>query len=161
MDLLFSVSEQKLERLDNNVVASYAKNYINCVFLFDEDDWGSLDKMALFVDATGNKYITDLGVNLECRCNIPDPVLEGNHFKVSVFAGDRMTSSQETIKIVPSGYDDKVDEIVHSENTADNENVKIIRCNSDIDYRRIKIVFDDDELIPIRLNHFERSEHPY
>ena len=150
-----------IERLDKNKVASYAKNYIRCVFDFDEEDWGNLDKMALFVDAKGDKYVVDLGYELTCRCNIPDEVLEGNHFKVSVFAGDRMTSVQETVSVYPSGFDDKIDEIIHSENTADNENVKIIKCDGKIDYRKVKLVFDDEDMIPIRLNYFENQEHPY
>lgn len=161
MDLLFNVVNQTLERIDKKTVASYAKNYINCVFEFDEKDWGSLDKMALFVDAEGNKYVVDLGIELTCRCNIPEPVLFGNHFKISVFAGDRMTSTQETISVISSGYDENVDKIVHSENTADNENVKVIKCNGDVDYRRIQILFDDDDLVPIRINRFEKNEHPY
>lgn len=161
MDLLFTVKKQVLERIDSNKVASYAKNYINCVFEFDEYDWANLDKMALFVDAKGDKYIVDLGYELTCRCNIPDDVLKGNRFKVSVFAGERMTSTQETITIYPSGLDDKIDEIIHTENTADNENVKIIKCNGKIDYRKIHFVFDKDDVIPIRLNQFETQEHPY
>lgn len=161
MKLLFKVNKQTLERLDDNVVASFAKNYIICVFDFDEKDWGALDKMALFTDAMGNKYVVDLGYNLKCECNIPEEVLMGNHFKVSVFAGDRMTSTQETITIQPSGYDENVDEIIHTENTAENEDVKIIYCNGDIEYRRIRVRFEDEGLIPIRLNRFEREEHPY
>lgn len=161
MNLLFNVNYQTLERLDKNRVASYAKDYIICVFDFDEKDWGSLDKKALFVDSNGNKYVVDLGIALQCECNIPEEVLKGNHFKVSVFAGDRMTSTQETISVHPSGYDEKVDEIIHSENTANNENVKIIKCNGEIDYRFIRTIFDDDSFIPIRINRFEREEHPY
>lgn len=161
MNLLFSVDYQTLERLDKNRVASYAKDYIICVFDFDEKDWGSLDKKALFVDANGNKYIVDLGIALQCECNIPEEVLKGNHFKVSVFAGDRMTSTQETIAVHPSGYDEKVDKIIHSENTANNEDVKIIKCNGEIDYRFVRTIFDDEDFIPIRINRFEREEHPY
>lgn len=159
MDLLFSIKNQELVRIDNNLVASYSKNYITCLFDFEAEDWGSLYKQVLFVDSKGTKYVVDLGYSLQNRCNIPDDVLKGNYFKVSVFAGDRITSTQEKILVHPSGYNDK---ITHIENTADNDNVKIIKyCDDKIDYRRIRLLFDDEDIIPITLNRWKKQEHLY
>ena len=101
MKIYFDVNKTILKRKDDNILASYSKNIDKCVFNCD-DCWSDIYKYALFTSALNKQYIEDLGFGHKVSCVIPDEVMKGNYFSVSIFGGDRKTTIQEDILIEPS-----------------------------------------------------------
>lgn len=150
MDLKFNVKKQKLERLDSNEIASFTRNYIHVMFDFDEF-WQDLQKYVIFTSVDNNKYVMKLGYGKELSCKIPEEVLTGAFFKISVFGGDLLTTSEEIILVNSSGYISDIDDM----NLDDAINSSIY----DYGFVSRKKHFDED--IDERLNQFEIEEHPY
>lgn len=150
MNLKFKLDKQKLIRLDDEEIATYTRNYIHITFIFDEV-WCNLKKYALFVTPNQSRYVVSLGYGKEITCFIPNEVLENAFFKVSVFADDLLTSTQQTVLVSDSGYIPDIDDMEEDE---------VITTNviSFSDGRRKK---NCDEDRNERLNRFEISEHPY
>lgn len=119
MKICFNVQKQTLERQDNEMLASYSKNFIRCAFKC-LDQWEHIYKYALFSDVSNKKYIVKLGYGEEVSCKIPCDVLKGNYFSVSVFGDNRLTTNQETILLEPSGFSDAVEKLIDS-NTMDSD----------------------------------------
>jgi len=113
MKIHFTVEEQTLEREDNQILASYSKNFVRCVFKCG-CYWSDIYKYALFSDVSNKKYIVDLGYGSIVQCHIPTDALKGNYFSVSVFGGDRLTTNQETVLVEPSGFSDAVENFLES-----------------------------------------------
>lgn len=126
MKLCFTVEESSLTRQDENIVVSYGKNANKCVFHCDHF-WKNLYKKALFTDYKNKQYIVLLGTGKRVSCNIPNEVLQGNLFYISVFgeelsisyalegtSPDRYTTTQETIYIQPSGFTNKTEEVLEN-----------------------------------------------
>lgn len=153
MTLVFKTYGQKLERQDDEVIAGYARNYIDVAFIFDKF-WIDLLKYALFVEPDGTRHIVELGYGKELGCLIPNDVMKNTYFYISVFAGDLLTSTQEMILVSPSGYIDDLDNI---------DEDKIIKGTSTNNF----IILDNkknteyDDYYCERRNRFERREHPY
>lgn len=150
MNLVFLIRKQKLKRIGSEEIAGFARNNIYATFDFDEL-WKDLEKYAIFVSADKNRSIVRLGYGKELSCIVPEQVLEGAYFKVSVFGGDLLTSTQSTILLSSSGYISEIDDM----------DIDDIIQNTTTDYMKVyrKKHFDED--IDVRLNKFEISEHPH
>ena len=150
MNLKFIVNGQKLSRIDDVEIAGFARNYIHVTVDFDYN-WKDLEKYALFVTPNDNRYVVNLGYGKVLSCQIPNDVLEFAYFKFSVFAGDLLTSTQETVIVSSSGYILDLDDL---------DEDGIIQSNVDLDitYHRNRY---DDECVPLRRKKFIEDEHPY
>lgn len=150
MKIHFSVCKQQLNRLDDDIIASFSKNFLQCSFCF-EDEWTDVYKYALFTDVDGNQYVVELGMKNHVDCLVPEEVLQNNYFLLSVFGGDRLTTTQETILVQPSGLNSSI------LNGLENGSLETTTSSLSDDYYR-KIV---DEYYCYRHNLFEIHEHPY
>ena len=149
MNLEFKLEKQKLIRLDDEEIATYARNYIHVTFDFDKL-WCDLKKYALFVTPNNNRYVVKLGYGKKISCAIPNEVLENAYFKISVFADDLLTSTQETILVSPSGYIPDIDDMDEDE---------VLETQILVSEKSRKKHFDED--LDERVNRFEIAEHPY
>ena len=104
MDLNFEIQKQILKRLDENILVNKSKNYVKANFTFNTIEWRNIEKFVIFKDSWGHAYVQSLGKSCDCTCDLPDEVLKGTHIKVSVYGGDRVTSNELTILLLPSGY---------------------------------------------------------
>lgn len=151
MNLEFKLDKQKLTRLDDEELATYTRNYIHVTFIFDKL-WCNLKKYALFVTPNDNRYVVKLGYGKQITCNIPNEVLENAFFKISVFADDLLTSTQETVLVSSSGYIPEIDDMDEDE---------VIEGKSKMFTSKGKRKKCYDEEFNERLNRFEIAEHPY
>ena len=149
MNLQFYIKGQKLSRCDDLEIAGFARNYIYVTVNFDHN-WKELEKYALFVTPDESRYVVHLGFGKELSCQIPNEVLTGAYFKISFFAGDLMTSTQQTVPISSSGYISDLDNL---------DEGSII--NSDIDFIVHARTNWDDDYMPLRRKKFIEDEHPY
>lgn len=150
MKLYFCVNKTTLERKDDEILASYSKNFDICVFNCD-DCWSDIYKYALFTGVSNKQYIEDLGFGHKVSCVIPDEIMKGNYFSVSVFGGDRKTTIQQNILIEPSGFTDETEKAF--EQSDENE---ITLSPSYVEYsHRVGCQCN------LRWNAFEIEEHPY
>lgn len=152
MKLYFSIKKNKLIRQDNEIITSFSKNINKCIFkcekpLFD------VYKYALFIDAIGNQEILDLGFGEEVSCIIPEETLQSNYFSVSVFGGDRFTTTQERIIVERSGLNNDSIKKIESDDINDSNNIEI---DDEEEHHK----FYDREY-QYRQNRFEKLEHPY
>lgn len=108
MNLEFEVTGQTLKRTDSNEVVNKNYNFYRCRFTFNEDDdWFDLNKFAIFRDGWGTQYTAHIGKgSTKLCCMIPDEVLNGTYFKVSIYAGDLYSTNNVTIQLLESGYRD-------------------------------------------------------
>lgn len=150
MNLIFLIRKQKMKRIGSDEIAGFARNHIHATFDFDEL-WKDLEKYAIFVSADKSRSIVRLGYGKELSCIVPEQVLKGTYFKVSVFGGDLLTSTQNTILLSSSGYISDIDDM----------DIDDIIKDTTTDYMKVyrKKHFDED--IDVRLNKFEISEHPH
>lgn len=149
MNLKFELKKQKLIRLDDEEIATYARNYIHVTFNFDKV-WCNLKKYALFVTPDNNRYVVKLGYGKKITCSIPNEVLENAYFKISVFADDLLTSTQETVLVSASGYIPEIDDMDEDE---------VLETQILFSEKPRKKHFDED--LDERVNRFEIAEHPY
>ena len=150
MNLKFKLEKQKLIRLDDEEIATYARNYVDITFYFDKV-WYNLKKYALFVTPNDDRYVIKLGYGKEITALVPNEVLQNAFFKVSVFADDLLTSTQQTVLISSSGYILDIDEMDEDD---------IIEGKTSLHYNENrKKHYDEDR--NERINKFEISEHPY
>lgn len=149
MTLVFTLNRQKLTRQDDEEIATYSRNYIHVTFIFDEL-WYNLKKYALFVAPNEDRYVVKLGYGKKLSCSIPNEILENAFFKVSVFADDLLTSTQETVLVSSSGYIPEIDNM-DEEDVLETNIIKLFSSQ--------KKNFDEDR--NERLNKFEIAEHPY
>lgn len=105
MNLEFEVNGQVLKRTDDNEVVNKNYNIYRCIFTFEDEDWVDLNKFAIFKDGWGNTETVHIGKNSnKLCCLVPNEVLNGTYFKVSIYGGDQMATSNVSIPMVTSGY---------------------------------------------------------
>lgn len=100
MVLKFYVKNQTLVHNGHDTVASGSKNYLFAEFRFSKE-WAGINKTAVFTSADGSKsyhMLLDKG-----RCAVPAEVIAEGGFYISVFGGDRITSTQIYIDVSESG----------------------------------------------------------
>ena len=149
MNLDFYLKGQELIRCDDKEIAGFSRNYIYVTIHFDHN-WVNLEKYALFITPNDSRYVVRLGYGKDLACQIPNEVLENSFFKISVFGGDLLTSTQETIMVRSSGYITDLDEL---------DEGSIIQSN--IDFSVIPRKNWDDDHKQLRRKKFIEDEHPY
>lgn len=100
MQLEFKVSEQTLTLESKQNVVADSLNYLTCHFTFT-DEWKDITKTAVFIsntDAVYNVILKD-----DC-CEVPWEVIEAPSFRVSVFGGNRITTTVLAVNVSESGY---------------------------------------------------------
>ena len=104
--LEFEVHNQVLTRVDSQDVVSKSHNIYKCRFTFEEDsEWFDKNKFAIFTDGWGNSTTQHLGKNGEIlTCLVPEKMLKGSYFKISVYAGDLVTTNNVSVALIKSGY---------------------------------------------------------
>ena len=108
MILNFEINQQIIERTESNILVNKSKNYVECNFKFKTNEWTGIEKFAIFKDSWGDPYRVHLGDECESTVIVPEAALKGTYFKVSVYGGDRITTDEKTIPLIPSGYTLKV-----------------------------------------------------
>ena len=124
--LYFTIDKNQLARDDDNILASYSRNINKCVFCCGER-LGDIYKYALFTGVLGEQYIEELGFGRRVTCKIPNDILKGNYFSVSVFGGNRFTTTQENVLIQPSGFTDKTEDLFESGKSSDVSSFEILQ----------------------------------
>lgn len=104
--LKFVVTDQIITRTDTFQPVAKSQNYLRASFTFD-GGWGSGTKIAIFQAGCKN-YEMMLDENNECLVPWEALAVSGNIF-VSVYCGDRITSSKAMVRVLPTGYTDNVD----------------------------------------------------
>lgn len=157
MKLYFTVNKQTLQREDCEMLASFSKNFVRCVFKC-EHPWDDIYKYALFSDSLNKKYIVPLGYGKKVQCKIPCDVLKGNYFSVSVFGGDRLTTNQENILVDPSGFSDAVEQLFESQTMSSDSSMLTTSADTvDIDRPRLVTCFHGYTI----LKNPQHDEHLY
>ena len=104
VNLKFSVKNNILSRLDNNKVVNNTHNVYRCIFNLD-GSWEGINKFVVFVDGWGNRTNVHLGKGIDdLSCIIPNSVLKGTYFKLSLYGGDLLTTNYVSIGLIQSGY---------------------------------------------------------
>lgn len=156
MKLRFNVHKQTLCREDDEMLASYSKNFVRCKFKC-HPPWDDVYKYALFSDTSNKKYAVDLGYGYDVQCKIPCDVLKGNYFSVSVFGGNRLTTNQETILLNPSGFSDAVENLFENPTNSNSDILTTSADSVDSDRPRLVTCFNGFTI----LKNPQREEHLY
>ena len=104
--LSFKVEQDHLIRLDNEKITDKTRNYILLSFTSFTEEWDNLNIYLILQDEDKMNYLFDLNEE-EPIVTVPEPVLRGGLFRVSVFGFDddvRITTNRRTIPLRPSGY---------------------------------------------------------
>lgn len=106
MNFEFEINNQILKRIDSQEVVSKNHNIYRCRFTFATDsDWVTINKFVIFHDGWGNSTTVHLGKGGGTLCClIPNEVLDGSYFKVSIYGGDLLTTNAVSIPLIESGY---------------------------------------------------------
>lgn len=111
MKLTFDVIDNVLKRTDKEKIINRNKNIYKAVFNFQSTDenenlWLEDNIFVIFEDSWNNKTTVHLGKdNLQLSAIIPSFVLEGTYFRVSVYAGDLISTNTVSIPLSQSGYE--------------------------------------------------------
>lgn len=142
MDLNFKIDHQIMSRLDKNVLVNKSKNYVFCYFTFETTEWYDIEKFAIFKDSWGNAYECSLGTNFTARCVIPSDALRGTHVKISIYGGDRITTNELTVLLIPSGYTTNINPVQDPDNDKD----VFVEIFEELDSKIDNIVYEDGYL---------------
>lgn len=105
MQLTFSVQNQIITRTDDFKPVAKSQNYLRASFTFS-DDWGNDDKIAIFHVGNDNY---EMILDSENECLVPwEALVVARNIYVSVYSGDRITASEALVKILPTGYTERV-----------------------------------------------------
>lgn len=105
MQLTFNVQNQIITRTDNFQPVAKSQNYLRASFTFS-DDWGNDDKIAIFHVGNDNY---EMILDSENECLVPwEALVVARNMYVSVYSGDRITASEALVKILPTGYTERV-----------------------------------------------------
>ena len=104
--LEFKVKQDHLIRLDKEKITDKTRNYILLSFTSFSEEWENLNAFLILQDEEKMNYLFDLNEQ-EPIVTVPEPVLRGGLFRVSVVGFDddvRITTNKRTIPLRPSGY---------------------------------------------------------
>ena len=107
IELEFVIQNQSLKRCDKNVLVNKTREYISLSFSFLTEDWEDVSKHVILQDEEGKNYQFNLGTSSECGLTVPEVVLYGGFFKVSLYGvidDTRITTDVRTVVLSPSGY---------------------------------------------------------
>lgn len=145
MIISFAVNKQKLSRLDNQEIVADSKNYLIARFALQSIEWQNNVVYALF-SYKDKTYKKILGAEDGCdfnECYIPYEVIHSPQFTISLYAGDRITSTRVKIPVESSGYTENIINEKLTENTLDQMNNLLAKyakiCNNILqDCKKIK-----------------------
>ena len=100
MQILFNITNQKLEQKDSKYIVADSKNYLYARFNFTQD-WDNKDKTAIF-KYEEQTYQVLINNNI---CLIPHEVIKKSSFSISVFCGDLITTNKIIVDVIKSGLD--------------------------------------------------------
>lgn len=101
--LKFTIRNQTLKRLDSFLPVKNSKNYLYVEFVFLTDDWKDKTKTVLFKNDNGDNPVAII-LGSTNTCLIPQDVLTGNSFSVSIICGELITTNEVVVKLYESGY---------------------------------------------------------
>lgn len=109
MTLNFAVNNQSLSlnRSQQNLkLVADSKNYLVTKFMFQSSEWKKGELVYALFSHGKNTYTQELGLEgLEPNeCYVPEWVIKAPGFKVSLVGGDRITTNEVEVKLLPSGY---------------------------------------------------------
>lgn len=139
MILEFNVdNNQILKRIDHQKIVNNTRNYHRCRFTFAEDsEWLNLNKFVIFTDGWGNTNTVHLGKGSDVLCClIPDNILKGSYFKVSLYGGTLYTTNNVSIPLTQSGY-------THNKPSCNLQKDIFVEIFEKIDSKISNIVYDD------------------
>lgn len=122
MELRFNIENQSLKRLDKNVIVNKTKEYVTLIFSFLTEDWENVNKNVILRDEDEKNYQFNIGTNCQGTLTVPEKVLYGGFFKVSVFGiveDTRITTDVRTVVLSPSGYTTNISPIGEEEYSPD------------------------------------------
>lgn len=122
MELRFSIENQSLKRLDKNVIVNKTREYVTLIFSFLTEDWENVNKNVILRDEDEKNYQFNIGTNCQGTLTVPEKVLYGGFFKVSVFGiveDTRITTDVRTVVLSPSGYTTNISPIGEEEYSPD------------------------------------------
>ena len=134
MDLEFEIDNQILKRTDTETL--FNKDYDNytCNVTFTETD-DSVDKFIIFTDGWNNKITIHLTEDENYSCPLPNRMLRGSLFKVTVYDGELKTN-QLTIPLSFKSYPktENNTELVEDDYEYDAHTGVVIDCPKPIPY---------------------------
>lgn len=101
MILNFKITNQHIERADNEMVVADSKNYLYAHFDFCTDEWKDITKSVNFIKGD-EAYTIVLGD--DCKALVPHEVIKEGVFEVSCFGGDLITNDTAKVRVSKSGY---------------------------------------------------------
>lgn len=104
MELKFSIENQIIKRIDNEILVSKTRNAVDATFTFNEL-WNDSEKIVIFRDDQGRsirEYLGKLGASYTIP--VPSRALFGRYFSVTVYAGDLLTTNAVIVYLKDSGY---------------------------------------------------------
>ena len=114
MTLQFYVNNQTLSlspaQKDVRVAAS-SRNYLKARFNFQTPEWKRATLIYALFTQNGLTYKKILGVEPGMKfneCYVSPEVLNEGEFSVSIYCDDLITTTQEVIKVDPSGYTEDI-----------------------------------------------------
>lgn len=103
--IIFDVSNQSIERMDEFKIVAKSRNYLRAKFNFLTPEWNDVFKIALFIDK--DKDPIHMCLDEDDTCDVPwEWLLTPGLKKVTVFGGDRITTDVTLCMIYKSGYED-------------------------------------------------------
>ena len=110
MTLNFAVNNQalSLNRAQQNLkLVADSKNYLVTKFMFMSSEWKKGELVYALFSYDGRIYKQELGIEEELNpneCYVPEWVIRAPGFKVSLVGGDRITTNEVEVKLLPSAY---------------------------------------------------------
>ena len=104
MRLKFSIENQIIKRIDDEILVNKTRNAVDATFTFNEL-WNDSEKIVIFSDDQGRsirEYLGKLGASYTIP--VPGRVLSGRYFSVTVYAGDLLTTNTLIVYLKDSGY---------------------------------------------------------
>ena len=103
VNIEFTINDQILSRKGHKPVVKRNSNVYQAKFTFESEGWDNIHKFALFTDGWGHRETVYLGKGSSVlTCVIPSKVLQGSHFKVSVYSGELITTNSIVIYLEDS-----------------------------------------------------------
>ena len=107
MELLFDITNQKLERKDEQIIVNGTVKYLTCTFTFKTSDWTGADKYAIFKTECQGNICVNLGNQNSATVNVPGKALTSDFFRITIFGinnDERITTNEKVVLLDRSGF---------------------------------------------------------
>lgn len=112
LELNFKVTNQRLEKCNDNFIVAKSHKYLKIFFDFTTEDWDDLSKFVILKNSKREAYMFDYSPE---GIIVPSVVLDGNQFGVSVYGGDetakRITTNEVGVLVTKTGYTEHINSI--------------------------------------------------